>query len=63
MNSPKGDAAGRPSASVHAVRVRFAPENPFWVMSASKDVIDNHNGIWLPAFQDWVRRLLTNHVD
>lgn len=27
-------------------KVRFADRNPFWVVSATKDIIDGHNEIW-----------------
>ncbi len=36
--------------------------NPFWVVTATKDVIDGHNGIWLPAFQDFVEGLVIEHA-
>jgi hypothetical protein len=31
-------------------QVQFDPKNPFWVVSATPDIIDGHNGIWKDAF-------------
>lgn len=52
-------------ASFGAVKVRRlpgAPSSPFWVASATPDVIDGHNGIFKPAFKDFVRALVAAHV-
>jgi hypothetical protein len=46
------------SATVAAKRVMFDETNPFWVASATPQVIDGHNGIWLAGFQEWVRDLV-----
>lgn len=43
-------------------KIRFDDKNPFWVVTAAKDIIDGHNGIWLPAFAAFVQGLLTDHA-
>jgi pimeloyl-ACP methyl ester carboxylesterase len=43
-------------------KIRFDDKNPFWVVTATKDVIDGHNGIWLPTFADFVQGLVTDHA-
>ena len=39
-----------------------APGSPFWVASATPEIIDGHDGIFLPAFEGFVRALLQAHV-
>lgn len=46
---------------------RLAPignqdHNPFWVIGADKQVIDNHSGIWLAPFRDFLASILFEHV-
>jgi hypothetical protein len=43
-------------------KLQFDDKNPYWVVTATPDVVNGHNGIWLPAFADFVRGLLTQHV-
>jgi hypothetical protein len=33
-------------------RIRFSEHNPFWVVGATPDVINGHNGIWQQPFID-----------
>ena len=37
--------------------------SPFWVASATPDVIDGHDGIFLPRFENFVRALLQAHAE
>jgi hypothetical protein len=43
-------------------RIRFDKHNPFWVVSATKDVVDGHDGIWQQTFADFVEGLLLGHA-
>lgn len=43
-------------------KIRFDDHNPFWVVTATKDIIDGHNGIWLPTFAAFVESLVTGHA-
>jgi hypothetical protein len=43
-------------------KIRFADHNPFWVVTAAKDIIDGHNGIWLSNFAAFVEGLVTGHA-
>jgi pimeloyl-ACP methyl ester carboxylesterase len=43
-------------------KIRFDDHNPFWVVTATKDVVDGHNGIWKPTFRDFVEGLLVGHT-
>lgn len=43
-------------------KLRFDDKNPYWVVTATPDVVDGHNGIWLPAFASFVQGLLIQHV-
>ncbi|WP_158810637.1 hypothetical protein [Beijerinckia sp. L45] len=36
--------------------------NPFWVVGASKEVIDGHGGIWLDPFAAFLSEILFQHV-
>jgi hypothetical protein len=47
---------------VELQRVRFAERNPFWVVGATRDVVDGHNGIWLPSFVGFVEALVLGHM-
>jgi len=38
------------------------PESPFWVASASKQVINGHNGIFTEPFEAFVRKLVEAHL-
>jgi pimeloyl-ACP methyl ester carboxylesterase len=39
-----------------------AQVNPFWVLGATKEVIDGHGGIWQVPFLDFIAALLFQHV-
>lgn len=42
------------------------PDNPFWIVEATPEVIDGHNGIFRPVFLDFLRQLWDDrlrHVD
>jgi len=39
------------------------PTSPFWVASATPEVVDGHNGIFKPVFIDFVRSLVIAHLD
>jgi len=43
-------------------QVQFDPKNPFWVVSATPDIIDGHNGIWKDAFINFAQGLILQHV-
>jgi hypothetical protein len=36
-------------------RIRFSEHNPFWVVGATPDVVNGHNGIWQQPFIDFVQ--------
>jgi len=36
--------------------------SPFWVASATKEIIDGHNGIFKPAFIAFARGLIGAHL-
>jgi pimeloyl-ACP methyl ester carboxylesterase len=38
------------------------PNNPFWIVAASKDIIDGHNEIFKPIFLDFVRQLCDDRL-
>jgi hypothetical protein len=38
------------------------PNNPFWVVQASKEVIDGHNGIFGDVFLGFVRKLVAEQL-
>ncbi|MCJ2030555.1 hypothetical protein MKK50_14270 [Methylobacterium sp. J-043] len=38
------------------------PDNPFWVVRASREVIDGHNGIFRPIFLNFLRQLCDDRV-
>lgn len=49
----------------NAVLTRVAgshPGNPFWVIQATKEVVDGHNGIWGQIFVDWVYDQVARHI-
>jgi hypothetical protein len=49
----------------NAVLTRAAsshPGNPFWVVQATKEVVDGHNGIWGQIFVDWVYDQVAKHI-
>jgi pimeloyl-ACP methyl ester carboxylesterase len=55
----------RPSSNVGGTwleRVQFDERNPFWVVSASPEVVDGHNGIWTDPFRNFAQALVTNHM-
>ena len=39
-----------------------ARTNPYWIVSASKDVVNKHGGIWLEPFMRFVLSMLFQHV-
>ncbi len=47
---------------VLVTRAGRIPGGPFWVASATPDIIDGHDGIFLPAFEGFVRALLQAHA-
>lgn len=38
------------------------PDNPFWVVEASREVIDGHNGIFSPVFLGFLRQVCDDRV-
>jgi hypothetical protein len=40
----------------------YDPANPFWVVQATKEVVDGHNGIWGQVFVDWVFAQVARHI-
>jgi pimeloyl-ACP methyl ester carboxylesterase len=53
------------SQTFGGVRVGVVPcvaPSPFWVASATKDIIDGHNGIFKPSFIAFVRGLIGAHL-
>jgi hypothetical protein len=49
----------------NAVLTRAAsshPGNPFWVVQATKEVVDGHNCIWGQIFVDWVYDQVARHI-
>lgn len=36
--------------------------NPFWVVQATREVVDGHNGIWGQIFVDWVYDQVARHI-
>jgi hypothetical protein len=38
------------------------PSNPFWVVEASPEVVDGHNGIFRPVFLDFLRQLCEDRL-
>ena len=42
--------------------VQGDPDNPFWVVTASKEVIDGHNGIFGSVFQSFIRELVVEQM-
>jgi hypothetical protein len=38
------------------------PGNPFWVVQATKQVVDGHTGIWGQVFVDWVFAEVAAHI-
>jgi hypothetical protein len=43
-------------------RIRFAETNPFWVVGATPEVVDGHNGIWQEPFVAFISDILSKHV-
>ena len=43
-------------------RLPNLPPSPFWVASATPDVVGGHNGIFTPEFIGFVRDLVTAHI-
>jgi pimeloyl-ACP methyl ester carboxylesterase len=43
-------------------KIRFDKYNPFWVVSATKEVVNGHDGIWLQPFADFVEALVMGHA-
>jgi hypothetical protein len=41
---------------------QFDKKNPFWVVSATKDMINGHNGIWGKHFVDFVHDLILKQL-
>lgn len=37
--------------------------NPFWVVSADKDVVDGHGGIWQAPFLSFLKAIIFQHVN
>ncbi len=54
--------SGAHNAPAIATRCGTNPVSPFWVASASKDVIDGHDKIFLEPFQGFVRQLVAAHL-
>jgi hypothetical protein len=42
--------------------IKFGNDNPFWVASATRKIINGHNGIWLPPFLSWAEQLVADHL-
>jgi hypothetical protein len=43
-------------------RTNLHEHNPFWVVSATPDVVNGHGGIWLPPFVNFVQAMVARHV-
>jgi len=43
-------------------RIQFSEHNPFWVVGATPDVVNGHNGIWQQPFVDFVQSVVMSHV-
>lgn len=43
-------------------QVAGEPHNPFWVVEASREVVDGHNGIWGQVFAQFVWAVVTTHL-
>jgi hypothetical protein len=43
-------------------RLKLGERNPFWVVSATPEIIDGHNGIWTKAFRNFAETLLIRHI-
>jgi hypothetical protein len=56
------DATARRIGGCWLQHMQFSESNPFWVASATPDVINGHNGIWLPSFVDFAQSVLIGHV-
>jgi len=54
--------AGGEFGSAQLRRIRFSEHNPFWVVGATPDVINGHNGIWQQPFIDFAQSLVLSHV-
>ncbi len=63
--APTNEADGLPQRSFGQStlsRVQFGPENPFWTVRASKEIIDGHNGIFLHPFLEFLKELVFDHL-
>ena len=46
--------------------IRGNPDSPFWIIQATPEVVDGHNGIFRPVFLDFLRQLCDDrlqHID
>ena len=38
------------------------PDNPFWIVEATPELVDGHNGIFRPVFLDFLRQLCDDRL-
>ncbi|MER9216158.1 hypothetical protein NKI54_29715 [Mesorhizobium sp. M0663] len=50
------------SDGAHLQHVAGDASNPFWIVEASKEVVDGHNGIFRPVFLDFLRQLADDRM-
>jgi pimeloyl-ACP methyl ester carboxylesterase len=43
--------------------VRGNPDNPFWIIQATPEVVDGHNGIFRPVFLDFLRQVCDDRLE
>jgi hypothetical protein len=55
----EGPAAGKPFVLSPGDTAQI---DPFWVVAASKEVIDGHGGIWQPPFLQFLASIVFQHV-
>ena len=55
----EGPAAGKPFVLSPGDTAQI---DPFWVVAASKEVIDGHGGIWQPPFLQFLASMVFQHV-
>jgi hypothetical protein len=46
----------------HLEHVAGDPDNPFWIIRATPEVVDGHNGIFRPVFLDFLRQLCDDRL-
>jgi hypothetical protein len=56
------DATCHPMGKTVIRRIKYGPENPFWVVRATPEVVNGHNGIFLPPFLSFLEALVLDHL-